>query len=89
MNTKTTYYSLTLVDHTYVRNEEAVVPAASETDALKIANRLFKDFEGNYGRVERTTVRDYRAFMKRLEKKIRTAKHEAARLEKLAAALRA
>jgi hypothetical protein len=79
MNAKTNYFSLT-VDNTYT-----VVAAADEAAALRLANRLFKDFEGNYGRVERATARDHRAFMKRLKRQIDMTKQEVVRLEKIAA----
>lgn len=84
---KPTYYSLKMVDHRYATVEVAVVEAADEAAALKIAGRLIPQFKGNYGTVARTTARAHKAFVKRLGKRITEAEREVERLKKFAAAV--
>jgi len=84
-NATPTYYSLRMPDHRWATVEVAVVEAADEAAALKIAGRLIPQFKGNYGTVARTTARAHKAFVKRLGKRITEAEQAVEHLKKFAA----
>ena len=89
-NKNTGLYAITTLNSSFNPVVRAVVPAASDAEALKAAVKLLGgDFRGNYGRVRPATRTELREILAWTKRDLRDAKAAVAVLTRLVEAMSA